>query len=146
MPIDSTSETSFHRSLEIQRRVIGALLLREIITRYGRHNIGFMWLFAEPMMFTIGVTTVWSILDIGHASKVSIAAFALTGYSSLLLWRNTVNRCALAIAPNVSLLFHRNVRVLDIFLARIILEVAGATISIVVLSILFIAEIGRAHV
>jgi ABC-type polysaccharide/polyol phosphate export permease len=41
-------------------RVIGALLMREILTRYGRHNIGFMWLFVEPMMFTLGVLALWT--------------------------------------------------------------------------------------
>ncbi|MFN5779339.1 MAG: capsule polysaccharide export ABC transporter permease, partial [Novosphingobium sp.] len=37
---------------QVQRRVIGALLLREMLTRYGRNNIGFLWLFVEPMLFT----------------------------------------------------------------------------------------------
>jgi len=48
-------QPDFLRSLVIQTRVIGALVMREIITRYGRHNIGFMWVFVEPMMFTGGV-------------------------------------------------------------------------------------------
>ena len=46
------------RSVVIQGRVLGALVMREIITRYGRHNIGFMWVFVEPMMFTAGVMAV----------------------------------------------------------------------------------------
>jgi ABC-2 type transport system permease protein/capsular polysaccharide transport system permease protein len=43
-------DTSLRHSFEIQRRVIGALLMREVITRFGRHNIGFLWLFVEPMI------------------------------------------------------------------------------------------------
>jgi capsular polysaccharide transport system permease protein len=35
------------RSLVIQARVVGALVMREIITRYGRHNIGFMWVLSS---------------------------------------------------------------------------------------------------
>ena len=50
------------QSLRIQARVVHALIMREIITRYGRHNIGFAWLFAEPMLFTIGVIGLWSIV------------------------------------------------------------------------------------
>ena len=46
---------SFRQSWTIQLRVIWALLLRESLTRYGRHNIGFLWLFVEPMLFTLGV-------------------------------------------------------------------------------------------
>ena len=52
--------TSFRGSLRIQQRVIWALLMREIITRYGRHNIGFMWMFVEPMLFTLGIAALWS--------------------------------------------------------------------------------------
>lgn len=125
-------------SLLIQRRVIGALLMREVITRFGRHNIGFMWLFVEPMVFTLGVTGLWTIANLTHGRGLPITAFALTGYSSVLLWRNSVNRCNLAITPNLALLYHRNVRVMDVFAARLLLEIAGATISLLVLASLFI--------
>ncbi|MGF6261515.1 capsular polysaccharide transport system permease protein [Paraburkholderia youngii] len=130
--------TPLLRSLAIQRRVVGALLMREIITRYGRHNLGFLWVFFEPMMFTLGVTSLWSILKVTHNASVSIAAFAITGYSSVLMWRNCAGRCALAIQPNQALLYHRNVRVLDLFLARLLLEITGATMSFAFLTILFV--------
>jgi capsular polysaccharide transport system permease protein len=133
------SHTPFIRSLSIQARVIGALLLREIITRYGRHNIGFLWLFVEPMMFTLGVTALWNASKATHGSNLPITAFAVTGYSSVLLWRNTVQRCSGAIAPNLSLMYHRNVRVIDILASRILLEIAGATVSFIVLTILFVS-------
>lgn len=130
---------STRRSLDIQRRVIGALLMREIITRYGRHNIGFLWLFVEPMLFTLGITLLWVAFKATHGSSLPIVAFAITGYSSVLLWRNGASRCAKAIESNLSLLYHRNVRVLDIFAARIILELAGATISLISLTALFVS-------
>jgi ABC-type polysaccharide/polyol phosphate export permease len=124
-------------SWRIQRRVIWALLLREILTRYGRHNIGFLWLFVEPMLFTLGVTALWTATKAVHGSNLPIVAFAITGYSSVLLWRNMPFRCIGAIPSNLSLLYHRNVRPLDIYLARLILEAAGAGISFVVLVIFF---------
>jgi capsular polysaccharide transport system permease protein len=129
--------TTFRRSLEIQLRVIGALLMREVLTRYGRHNIGFMWMFAEPMMFTLGVAALWSFAKIGHGD-LPIFAFAVTGYSSVLLWRNMPSRCAGAIEPNLALMYHRNVKILDIFVSRILLEFAGASISFMALTLFFI--------
>jgi capsular polysaccharide transport system permease protein len=135
----STSETPLARSLAIQARVISALLMREIITRFGRHNIGFMWLFLEPMSFTLGIAALWTATKAAHGSNLPIVAFAVTGYSSVLLWRNSANRCAKAIEPNLSLLYHRNVRVLDIFVSRLILEMAGATISLIVITLVFMA-------
>lgn len=133
------SHSSLAASWDIQRRVIGALLMREVLTRYGRHNIGFLWLFVEPMMFTLGVTALWTLAGAAHGSTLPIAAFALTGYSSVLLWRNMPSRCTKAIEPNLSLMYHRHVKVMDIFAARLLLEAAGATISFMVLSLIFIA-------
>lgn len=135
----SLPTTSLRHSFSIQTRVIGALLMREIITRYGRHNIGFLWLFLEPMLFTLGITTLWSLIKATHGSNLPITAFAVTGYSSILLWRNCSNRAVKAIEVNLSLLYHRNVRVFDVLAARVILEIAGATTSLVVLTIMFTA-------
>ena len=130
---------TLYRSWVIQRRVVHALLMREILTRFGRHNIGFLWLFAEPMMFTLGVTALWSATKAMHGSDLPISAFALTGYSSVLLWRNMPGRCIGAIEPNLSLMNHRNVKVIDVFLARLLLEGSGASISFAILSIVFIS-------
>jgi capsular polysaccharide transport system permease protein len=137
--IEMTDKTSFRRSLTIQGRVIYALLMREVITRYGRHNIGFMWLFVEPMLFTLGVTALWTATKAAHGSNLPIVAFAVTGYSSVLLWRNGATRCAKAIEPNLSLLYHRNVRVIDVLASRLILEIAGATISVIVITLVFVS-------
>ena len=123
----------FVRSLAIQSRVVGALVMREIITRYGRHNIGFMWVFVEPMMFTGGVVTLWSLFH-AHGTQLPLIPFTVTGYSTVLLWRNTISRCGNAVEPNRALLHHRNVRILDLFAARLVLEVAGASISFLALS------------
>ena len=131
------SNTPFMVSLRLQLRVIGALLLREIITRYGRDNLGFIWLFAEQMLFTLGVTGLWVAAGMAHGSSLPIVAFALTGYSSVLLWRNCAGRAAMAIPPNMGLLYHRNVRVLDLFISRIVLEITGASISFIVLSVIW---------
>jgi ABC-type polysaccharide/polyol phosphate export permease len=132
-------QASFLRSWAIQRQVVHALVLREVITRYGRHNIGFLWLFVEPMLFTVGVTLMWSALKQVHGSNLPIAAFAVTGYSSVLVWRNMPSRVVNSIEPNLSLMYHRNVRILDIFAARLLLEGVGVATSFFVLTIFFAA-------
>lgn len=132
------AESSLASSWDVQRRVVWSLLLREILTRYGRHNIGFLWLFVEPMMFTLGVTAIWTAFKSAHSSNLPIVGFGVTGYSCVLVWRNMPNRCVGAVSPNLALLYHRNVKVLDVFLSRILLEAAGATISFAVLSIFYI--------
>lgn len=130
---------SLARSLAIQRNVLYALFMREVLTRYGRHNIGFLWLFVEPMLFTLGITALWTITGLHKVSSLPIQAFALTGYSTVLLWRNMPSRCVGALTPNSALMYHRNVRPLDIFFSRIMLEFVGGTASFALLSCVLIA-------
>jgi capsular polysaccharide transport system permease protein len=125
------------RSFATQRRIVGALLLREVITRYGRDGLGVLWLVIEPMLFTLGVAALWYATRMHVVSDIPIIAFAITGYSSVLLWRNAANRCSKAIEPNLSLMYHRNVKVIDIFLARVLLEIVGATASFALLTVFF---------
>ena len=113
----------------IQKRVIGALLMREIITRYGRNNIGFLWLFVEPLLITLMILLLWGAARANQYSDLNIIAFTLTGYPLAMMWRNVSNRAIGAISANASLLYHRNVRVLDTLFARMLLEIAGATIA-----------------
>ncbi len=131
------NKESFGNSLKIQLRVVHALIMREMITRYGRHNLGFAWLFLEPMIFTLGVSALWYFTRASHGSNLPIVPFAVIGYSTVLLWRNVASRAGHAVDANTGLLYHRNVKVLDVFLARMLLESAGATISFIMLSVLF---------
>lgn len=139
MSTAAPARRSFTRSLAIQLRVVGALLMREVITRYGRHNIGFFWLFVEPMIFTLGITALWTAVQSTHNVRLPIVAFAVTGYSSVLLWRNMPNRLVGAIGPNLALMYHRNVKVIDVYLARLALEALGASVSFAVLAMCFTA-------
>jgi ABC-type polysaccharide/polyol phosphate export permease len=129
----------FTRGLIIQGRVLHALLMRELITRFGRDNLGVLWLVGEPMIFTLGVATLWSAAGLAHGGTgIPIVAFAVTGYSSVLMWRNATSQCSAGIEQNKPLLYHRNVLVIDVFLTRIGLEIIGATSSFIVLSLFFI--------
>jgi capsular polysaccharide transport system permease protein len=136
--LTTESTPSLLHSLGIQRRVLHALLMREVITRFGRENLGVLWLIAEPMLFTLGVTTLWTAAGLHRGSPIPIVAFAVTGYSSVLMWRNSASRAGSAVGQNKPLLFHRNVQVIDVLLTRIALEIGGATASFIVLSLLFI--------
>ncbi|HWS66623.1 MAG TPA: ABC transporter permease [Steroidobacteraceae bacterium] len=124
--------------LAIQRRVLHALMMRELITRFGRENLGVLWLVCEPMIFTLGVVTLWTATGFSHNSAIPIVAFGVTGYSSVLMWRNAASHCSRAVENNKALLYHRGVNVIDVFLTRIGLEIMGATSSFLTLSTIFI--------
>jgi capsular polysaccharide transport system permease protein len=130
---------SLWQGFSIQRRVLYALMMREIITRFGRDNLGVLWLVVEPMIFTLGVATLWTATGLAHSSSVPAVAFAVTGYSSVLMWRNSATHCSMAVEANKALLFHRGVLVIDVIITRIALEIVGATCSFIVLSLIFIS-------
>lgn len=136
--MQGTHRSTLRHSGAIQRRVIGALLVRESLTRYGRHNIGFLWIFIEPMLFTLGIALLWTLTRSSHGSDLPIIAFAVTGYSSVLIWRNMPMRTVGGLGPNLSLMYHRNVRAIDIFISRLLLEAIGGTTSFFILSSFFI--------
>src|ERR1700730_2898389 len=136
--MNTTTRPSLSRSLVIQRHVLHALMMREIITRFGRENLGVLWLVAEPMLFTIGVATLWAAAGMSHGSSIPIVAFAVTGYSSVLMWRNSASRASSAVLQNKPLLYHRNVQIIDVLLTRTVLEIGGATASFIVLTLFFV--------
>jgi capsular polysaccharide transport system permease protein len=119
--------------LSQQRRVIYALMMREMVTRFGRDNLGLLWLIGEPMIFTVSVATLWTAAGLSHAVSVPPVAFAVTGYSSVLMWRNAASHSSMAITHNKALLYHRVVLVIDV-ITRIVREIAGATCSFILLS------------
>lgn len=124
----------------LQCRVIGALMLRELHTRFGRHGLGFLWIIGEPILFCAGVAIVWSTIRPAHDHGLPTTAIVITGYVPLTMWRHCIGRAVLAFEANGSLLFHRQVTPLDIILSRVILELMGtigAGILVSVIAILF---------
>jgi len=113
-------------------RVVGALMMREMITRFGREGLGFLWLVGEPLMFCCGVLVMWSIIKPAYEHGVRLGPFIMTGYMGLLLLRHQIAYSQGAIQGNVGLLFHRNISILHIFVSRNILEFMGATAAFVV--------------
>lgn len=112
-----------------QRAVIWALLLRELHTRYGRENIGYLWMIGEPAMFCVGVAIMWTAIRPSHEHGIPVTAFVITGYVPLTMWRHCVARSLKAFEANGALMFHRQVTPLDIILARNILEIYGSLIA-----------------
>lgn len=115
-----------------QSRIIGALMMRELITRYGREGLGFLWLIGEPLMFCLGVLLMWDIIKPDYEHGVRLGPFVMTGYMALLLMRHQISFSLSAIQANVGLLHHRWITVLHLYIARNLLEFGGATGAFVI--------------
>ncbi len=122
-----------------QFRIIGALMRREMSTRFGREGLGFAWVIGEPLLFCFGVLLLWSAIKPEYEHGIRIGPFIMTGYMCLLLYRHMISFSVGALSGNVGLLHHRQIRTLHIFLARNLLEFLGGTAAFIIVYIVLLA-------
>lgn len=116
--------------LDVQRAVLGALIMRELHTRYGRENIGYAWLLLEPMLLAASV----AMLHTGdHGGELAPIPFALGGYCMFMVFRSVIGRSESTLEANKPLLFHSVVTIFDMLLARVLLEAASSLSAMVIL-------------
>lgn len=137
-PTQPLPRASLKLGFVIQLRVVGALIMRELHTRYGRENIGYLWLVAEPMMLA---TVIGSLHMGGHSeygSDLRPLPFTIVGYTTFIQFRGIVNRSEGAIESNAPLLYHRMVTILDIVISRAVIECAGCLVAYIALMTMMI--------
>jgi capsular polysaccharide transport system permease protein len=126
---DGTSLARWRRGLKIQRRVLVALMVRQLMTKYGRNNIGFLWIILEPMILCSGVLLVRSFIQGGEENGVSLIALLITGYLPLTLWRHLTNAGVTILRRSGNLLYHRDISLFDCCLATLFNEIGGTTFA-----------------
>jgi capsular polysaccharide transport system permease protein len=132
----------FLKQLGIQRRVIGALIMREIYSRFGREGLGFVWALTEPMVFAVPVLLVWSVARGKFEHGLPMLPLLWSGYLPILLFRHLGGASLRFIRANTHLLYHRRVTLFDIFLARALIEIGTNLLALGVTFILF-ASLGE---
>ncbi|HEY1212220.1 MAG TPA: ABC transporter permease, partial [Bryobacteraceae bacterium] len=126
--------SKFAPAWRIQRRVITALMIRELTTRFGRENIGFLWIMVEPLLFAVLVGLIWRFMKGPEDHGVSIIAFIATGYIPLTFFRNSVTRVVKIFSVNGSLMYHRQIKIIDFVLVRCLIEGIGAMMAFAVIA------------
>jgi len=124
----------FTAALRIQARCLYALMIRQMMLRYGRDNLGFLWVFVEPMLLCTGVMIIWSLIRDSYEHGIGIIQMALTGYMPLTLWRHLTNSGVFVFRASINLLYHPYVSLLDAFFTRIALEFVGTTAAFVLVA------------
>ncbi|PZQ49970.1 MAG: capsule biosynthesis protein [Novosphingobium pentaromativorans] len=132
------SLSKFQNGWRIQWRVIHALMIRELHTRYGRENIGFLWIMVEPMLFAGLVAILWRVMKGSEQHGVGIVAFVVSGYLPVVLFRHAVSRCVALFVANSSLMYHQQIKVLDFVLVRFIIELLGSMMAYFFIAVVLI--------
>lgn len=117
-----------------QVSVIAALTQRELHTRFGRENIGYLWMIGEPLLLASVISSLHTASMVGVSGKgMSPFAFTLLGYCLFIIYRGCWNRADHLFDNSTPLFYHRMIQPLDIIFARWIVEVLGCISALIVL-------------
>ncbi|WP_374408311.1 ABC transporter permease [Pelagerythrobacter sp.] len=120
---------NFSDGLRVQVKVVKALMIRELVTRFGRENIGFLWVMVEPLLFAGLVGIVWTFMKGPVSHGISVVAFVVSGYIPLTFLRHSFGRSSSIFVANSALLYHRQVKVMDFIFVRVLIEAIGAMMA-----------------
>ncbi|WP_321365626.1 ABC transporter permease [uncultured Celeribacter sp.] len=104
-------------------RVISALMLREMITSYGRNPGGYIWAVLEPVGGIVLLTIVFSFFVHLPPLGTSFSLFYFTGLMPFMLYMDVSGKVATSIRFSQPLLNYPRVTYFDAALARLLLNV-----------------------
>jgi capsular polysaccharide transport system permease protein len=105
-----------------QVQVVGALFMREMLTRFGTSRIGYVWLLAEPLILGSMISLMHALSGSDLPNGLPTFLFYALGYTPFLMFRSIVARGSNAVNGNISLLFHNRITLLDTMIARNLME------------------------
>jgi len=109
-------------SFSVQLIVINALILREIQTRFGTSNIGYLWAIVEPLFVLIVFFLLYELLGRTPPGGMELVPFLATGVTAFYGFQNTIKRLEKSVDANQGLLLYPQVTPLDVMIARGLLE------------------------
>lgn len=118
----SFSTGAHRRPFAIQRAVLFALVLRELQTRFGKYRLGYAWAVLEPVGHTVVLSLIFSQLAGRMLAGIDFPVFLMTGVIPWMMFSDTVTTGMQAIESNRALFSYRQVKPLDTYLARALLE------------------------
>ncbi|WP_424136987.1 ABC transporter permease [Roseomonas chloroacetimidivorans] len=131
-------------ALANQRRIIGALILREARSRFGRTRVGYLWALAEPISHVLVMSIVYWAINRRAPVGDNVILFFVTGVLPYFLFQKVARGLGGSIRGGQMLLRLPLVNGMDLLVARAILE-AITWICVTFLILGFMVATGRAH-
>jgi capsular polysaccharide transport system permease protein len=111
------------QSLPTQVRVIKALMLREMLTRFSNLGAGYLWAFIPPLAQVATLYLVWTMLTGGRDSAdMPLSLFLITGVLPFWLFRQSMQPGLKAVKASRGMLTFPQVTLFDIIFSNVILE------------------------
>jgi capsular polysaccharide transport system permease protein len=118
---------------QIQQSVIFALFIRELRTRFGTYKGGYIWLLVEPIAHIVVLSLAFAYIRQREIFGIDIQVFLVTGIVPFLLFKNIALRVMDGIDANRGLFSFRQIKPMDVFIARALLD---ALISVVIFAVM----------
>lgn len=109
-------------SWEIQKAVVNSLFLREMKTRFGSQNLGYLWAILEPAAIIVVFWVMFGFRAKATMPGVDYPMFLMTGMLSWQLFSNIINKSMVAFQSNIGLFNYRQVKPIDTIIARAMVE------------------------
>lgn len=103
-------------------RTVLAMMLREMVTTYGRSPGGYIWAVLEPVAAIALLSLAFSQVFHAPALGTNFPLFYATGYLPFMMFNDVANKVATAIRFSKPLLAYPAVTILDAILARFLLN------------------------
>lgn len=115
--------------LLVQLRVIFALVMREMATRFGRSAGGYVWAVLEPAGTVALLSLVFSQIARRPPLGDDFPLFFATGYVAFHCYIDISRNVSIAVRMNRALLSFPRVTMLDAIIARFLLQLLTTTVS-----------------
>lgn len=122
LPDLASSRPRLRYAGRIHWTVLRALLVREMLSRFGRTRLGYLWAFLPPVMLTLLLFTVFSFAGRQTPEGVSLLGFLITGITAFQGFASLSGQMASAINSNRPLLYFRQVSIFSLLSGRFILD------------------------
>jgi capsular polysaccharide transport system permease protein len=121
--------------LTIMRSVVFALVLREMRTRFGKRRMGAFWVLFEPLAHVLVLLLMFSYMRGRSMTGVDFPVFLLTGVVPFFIFKSIALRIMEGVEANRGLFAYRQIKPVDTFIARVLVEVSiYATVYVLTLA------------
>jgi capsular polysaccharide transport system permease protein len=128
--------TTNHAAIQI--RVLIALMIREMITRYGRSAGGYIWAILEPLATIALLTLIFSQIARHPSLGTNYPLFFASGHLAYHIYMDISRAVSSSINGNRSLLRFPRITMLDVIISRFLLQLLTSFVAFLAITVLII--------
>jgi len=121
---------SWRTALSMHARAVGAVIMRDLQTRFGTGYFGFLLGLLIPLAHLTVAIGVTALFGRQAAIGTDVPIFLMTGVLPFVIWLYGHRQIMQTLTQNRSLLYFPGVDIFDLFASRAILEIVTATLVV----------------